>query len=302
MKTILGIVTTLVVIAALTVAWKSFNSAQRARAAREDLSVKRTRLTADLGVVQRQIEGSNRDEAELRRALQQAQPKPEKSAVPPAPSKPAAPSQSGRDLSALMESHPELRAMFKQSFQANLGLRYLPFYRTANLSPDQIQKFETAMTEAEQDRIDLQAIAKTQGLANSDPAIAKLRQQSEEKLKAAQSEALGDAGYQQLLDYKRKEPLIGFVQGAVGLSASTPNPFTAAQAEQMLNTLASASASYQTGTAANVANVDWPKALRELQTVLPPAQFASVKANSKNGEVLLLMNKFYQQNGTTATK
>jgi hypothetical protein len=295
MKTFLGISTAAVVAFALIVAWLGFSSAQKARTALADLSARRAKLDSELGSAQARFAGASHDEMQLQAALQEAQSRAEKQAA--AAKKTAAPSapQGRPDLAALLEARPELRALFKRSFQANLGLRYSLLYHTAGFSPTQIQKFEELMTDAEQDRMDLQATAKAQGLAATDPAIANMRQQMDAKLQTAQKEILGDAGYEDLQQYKRKEPLVSFLNRAADLVAHTSTPLTVAQGEQVLNVLAGASSSYRDGGTASPASVDWPRALQQIQPLLPPAQFDSVKANSRGLEIMALVKQYYQQ-------
>jgi len=255
---------------------------------------------AKILATQERIAASNRDETELRMALDQAQASTDRRASAEAtPKKPVPPVRNRPDLAALLEAKPELRVMFGQSYRAELSVRYLPFFDALKLSPDAVENFKNLMVESEEERLDVQAAAKAQGLTETDPAFAKLQQEQQAKMKAAQLELLGEAGYQQLEEFKRVQPLEQIVGGVANLAGQTSSPLTAPQAERLLNVLARASGAYQAGGVADNSTIDWPRALTEAQSFLSPSQFAALKNDSSMSQGLLqvmtLAKQLYQR-------
>jgi len=289
MKRFIWIVTGIVVSASLIVAGLSFRSTQRSRSAICELTERNKRLADEIAYARRRLATRTHEAETFRSSLQQAQSQKEHLSSTGAPKPPR------QDLADLMEANPALRTLFKQSFRANLGLQFLPWYGRAHLSSEQIEKFEELMTEAEQDRLDLQAIAKAQGLTPKDPSLAKTRQQTDEKLQSAQREILGDAGYQSLQQYNRLQPLLGFTTSFGNLVAYTGTPLSAPQVDQLLDVLGNASNQYQTGGNADLVTIDSKRVVQQAEQFLTPAQFAALQANTNHIELAKLLNQFYEQ-------
>jgi hypothetical protein len=95
---------------------------------------------------------------------------------------------------------------------------------------------------------------------------------------------------------------MGFVTAAASLLANTATPLTVAQGEQLLNVLADASGSYQRGGPVDPATINWPAALEQLKPLLAPAQYDSVKANSRGLQVMGLIKQYYSQRNAAAAK
>jgi len=156
------------------------------------------------------------------------------------------------------------------------------------------------MTEAEQDKLDLNASAKAQGLAAGDPALKKMWQQNDEKLRSAQKEILGETGYQELQRYNRQEPLLSFTTMFALLTSETSTPFTSSQSGKLLNALSTASPSYQNGGNADLTTIDIPSALAQAKQVLSPNQYAALETNFSGLELWKLKEQYYQQKKSAA--
>jgi hypothetical protein len=150
--------------------------------------------------------------------------------------------------------------------------------------------------------MDFQTTAHAQGFTPSDPALETLRAQGTAELKAAQTEVLGADGYQQLLQFRRIEPLEVVVNDLATLVVRSPTPLSTAQAEQLLTTMANASSRYQSGDRADLATVDWPQTLVRAQAFLAPDQFTIFKTNVQLQQVYALARQFYQQQGVAVGK
>jgi len=180
---------------------------------------------------------------------------------------------------------------------------YPRFYRTAGLTPEQIQKFEQLMVASEEEKRDLGATLQAQ---RPGPEVAeKLRRQMNEKLQAAQLELLGADGYRQLQDFQRAKHQDVLVTNVVDAVALTAEAFTEAQREQLLKVLvantrpdvgASAKSQWNSYIVLSSA-VDWPSALAQAQTFLSPAQFVAFKGNAGNSEIWALVREFSAREG-----
>jgi hypothetical protein len=298
MKRIILVTTVALVSVGLIVAALKYRSARHAHDLASTRSDQGKGLDAEIAKTRDYLATRIHKAEEMQVALQQAQHQKVPTAKTLAESK--APAQPRRDMADLMETNPSLRALFRQSFRANLGLQFQPFYDRAHLSPEQIEKFESLMTDAEQDKIDLRAAAKTQGLATNDPSLAKMRQQAYEKLQSAQKEILGDAGYQELQRYDRLQPLLGFTTSFGSLVAQTGNPLTASQCDLLLDVLSNASSQYQSGGRADLTTIDSKHVLQQAELILTPIQFAALQANANMIELTKLRAQFFQQKKAAA--
>lgn len=303
MKALLSSATFVMLAVALVFLWRGHSAAAAARGRLAAVAAQRTKLDADLAALRERAAKARHDEGGLQADLKPVPTqiaKPMGVAVQPATAAAAPPARP--DLAASLEAHPGLRALFRKSFQADLAVRYRPFYDTARLSPEQIRKFEQLMTEAEEVKMDFQTTAKAQGFTAADPALGNLRAQGAAELKSAATEVLGEEGYRQLLQFRRAEPLQLAVNDLAMLVAQSPTPLSAAQAGQLLTTMANASSRYRAGDRADLVSVDWPQALASAQTFLAPAQFSAFKANVQLQQVYAFVRQFYQQQGVAVGK
>jgi len=293
MKRIVWISVTVLVAASLFIAIQLFFTARNARSLATELHNKDNRLTEQIIAARARLAAATRESVPPPPAQART------NTATPHPTATAKPAPR-RDLADLMEANPALRRLFQQSFRANLGLRFRPFYNVAQLSPEEIDKFEALMTEAEQDKLDLPASAKTQGLGANDPALKKMWQQNDEKLQNTQKEILGEAGYQELQRYNRQEPLLYFNTMLAFLASETSTPLTASQCEKLQKVLSDASPTYQNGGKADLSTIDIPLAMVQAKQVLSPNQYAALDADFSGVVLCKLMDQFYQQKAATA--
>jgi hypothetical protein len=292
MKRTIWISAAVLIAASLFIAVRSFRIARDSRTLETELYEKGRSLGEQIATTRVQL-------ATLQNPASSLQAEAQKDKVTPSPAAIRKPTPR-RDLADLMETNPALSALFQQSFRSNLGLRFRPFYSSAQLSPEQISKFEELMTEAEQDKLDLNASAKAQGLAAGDPALKKMWQQNDEKLRSAQKEILGETGYQELQRYNRQEPLLSFTTMFALLTSETSTPFTSSQSGKLLNALSTASPSYQNGGNADLTTIDIPSALAQAKQVLSPNQYAALETNFSGLELWKLKEQYYQQKKSAA--
>ena len=280
-------------VAASLAAWQ-LRAARLDRAAAAELAQARVSLEARIQAAQARLESFRRAESGAPAAFDELPTARNRPKPPALVEKNGTPSP---DAATLMAKDPELRTLFKRSFQAQLALRFRLFYQEAGLSSEQMARFQDLITEEEYERMDVLSAAGALGLAASDPAVATLRQQQREKWQAAQAQLLGEAGYRQLQYFGRLAPLEGFLGDTAALVADTSEPITLAQGWRLVAALAQANAKYQAGGKADIWSIDWPNALAQAQTFLTPAQLAAVEANAKKIRVFALAVRFYQQEG-----
>ena len=199
------------------------------------------------------------------------------------PTEPGAPAAAGpkraggADLAALLAANPGLFALGVRVYRANLGLHFGPLYQALRLSPGEIEKFENMMTTHQEQMLDLNAAAQARGLGDTDPAVVGLRQQEDQQLRAEQIALLGHAGFRQLLQFNRAQPVGDIVTNVATTVALTSTPLSAAQAGQLTQFLADASADYQSGSEANPSTINWDQVLFQAQGVLSRAQYDALE-------------------------
>jgi hypothetical protein len=192
------------------------------------------------------------------------------------------------------EKSPKLQALDLESRKVAIGKSYGPLFQALRLSSDQIAKFEEIMADHEGQLADLDAVAREQGLANTDPAILDLRQKANDDFETAETDVLGASGFQQEREYDRTLPVRTLVSQLAGVVAFT-DPLTAQQADQMTQALASASPPYQSGGAADFTAINWTQADQAVQGVLSRSQFASwQQAEPMGGGPSRWISQFFQ--------
>jgi hypothetical protein len=268
----------------LGVAGFNRHSAREAKASLELLAKRSDFLNSGIRRAEDRIAGATRDSAEMQAALA---------------AQPIAPRNNERTVPALMAADPKLYALGMKAFQAGLHWKFGPLFRTLNLTPDQIDKFESLESQHEEAQIDIMATASAQGMPFSDPIVAALMSQENGQYQAAQQALLGDTGYQQLQQFNRMAPVMGIVDTVAVSVALTPTPLTGAQSDRLAQILANASSQFQSGGPATPATINWPATLGQAQAILSPAQFAALEGVYDGNQIGQIKTQFYNQEETT---
>lgn len=198
-----------------------------------------------------------------------------------------------RDI--VLEKSPELQARYLVEKRRDLGVAYGPFVVETGLPPDQAGRLLDIKLAAAENTMDLNSSTRARGLTESDPAVQAVRRQLDEAMQAAERDLLGEAGYQQLLEFERKMPARDFVSGLAASLVVTGDPISATQASQLTQILAEASETYRNGAQAvgPSPNLDEPMRLRQpgqepidsaqalvlTRAVLSPTQYAVLEAD-----------------------
>lgn len=274
---------------AVALDWFAVRSERRANAALAEIAQKRAALNAAVREDDERIAADDRERLALKAAL---------GTLPPAAASGAVAGKRNpgdRDVAALLEANPALFALGVRAYRANLGPHFASLYRALGLSQAQIDAFESLMTEHEEGLLDLNATAASQGLENSDPAVLAVRQQEDDQLRAAQVALLGDAGYRQLMQMGRVQPVQDIVASVATTVALTSSPLSGAQAAELTDFLANASSSYRRGDPADPATIDWDVVLPQAQGILTAPQFGALKAEALKPQVGKIQAQFNQQ-------
>jgi len=153
-----------------------------------------------------------------------------------------------RDL--VLAKSPELQARYLAVRRTDLASLYGPFFANAKFVPDQIARLQEIMNAAEERALDLKSVLRVNGWNDSDPAVATLRNQSDETLHTAERELLGPDSYQQLSEYERALPARTFVGNLATSSVFAGEPLSSAQVNQLTQILSEGNAVYRSGGSA----------------------------------------------------
>jgi hypothetical protein len=164
-----------------------------------------------------------------------------------------------------------------RGYRSRLVAEYAPFYLKIGLSPEQIDRFETILTDHWQSTEDITAVAEAKGLADHDQSVAKLREQATTSLQQAETELLSEDGYRQLQEYERTLPVRALTASLAERLYYTDAPLNGAQAERLTQILAGASKSYGEGAVADPEQIDWPAVLTQVQGILAPVQRSALE-------------------------
>ena len=216
-----------------------------------------------------------------------------------------------------LRNDPALRSQYLASERLNLEARYGPLLGQLGLSPEQASRFKDLLAVHAQELLEIRLAALPGGTAEPKADAASL-DAAEKRLRAAESDLLGDAGYRQLQQYERLLPVRYEVDTLAGSLALTDAPLGSGQADQLLQIIANASEAYQKGGRADTPmpgngeqltplmlahasiteNIDWNAVLAQARTVLSPVQFELFSNQiGRNQSVVRLYNLIHDYPG-----
>lgn len=216
-----------------------------------------------------------------------------------------------------LRDDPALRSQYLTSERINLEGRYGPLLGQLGLSPEQTAKFKELLVEHAQELLELR-LAALPGAAAGPKTDIPSRDAAEERLRTAQTDLLGDAGYRQLRQYERLLPVRYEVDTLAGSLALTNVPLDSAQAGQLVQIIANASNTYRQGGDADTPmpgngeqltplmlahqaideNIDWNSVLTQARGVLSPDQFELFSNQiGRNQTVVRLYNLIHDYPG-----
>jgi len=182
----------------------------------------------------------------------------------------------------VLAKDPKLQALYLGATRAGIPARYIALWRALDLPNDQVATFTDLMMQATEQTLDIESVAQSQGMEDSDPAITALKQDALDHLNASEIELLGESGFEQLQHYERALPMQEFVNAFAGDQAVAGTPISPGQASQLTKIMAQANPGFQGGAAADapivqsfdeniIAHVPMPEPM-DPNVVLPLAQ------------------------------
>jgi hypothetical protein len=147
-----------------------------------------------------------------------------------------------QQMTALRElmAKPEVQAMLSQQQKAAVENRYGALFKNLNLSPEQTEKLKTLLADRANTRRDIEEAARAQGInpRENPEAFRKLFTDAQNELNASIKATIGDSGFAQLQNYEQTLPQRNVVDNLQQRLSATSLPLTPAQAEQLVQILA----------------------------------------------------------------
>ena len=211
------------------------------------------------------------------------------------------PGASEAALDKLVAGNPELQRLYVQQQTIRLRARYGPFYKSAGLTPAQIEQFEKVMTVYAQASIDVPTVAVAQGLQKNDPAVATLMRQALDQKTQDLRAVLGGASYDELQQFERTRSMRDIATSLASELYYTDSPLTADQADQLTQIVDASRGSHK-----GPVNWDFIVAQAQTKAVLTPPQLA-VLAEKKaqidlGARIYALTQSWRSQTNATETK
>jgi len=144
------------------------------------------------------------------------------------------------DRLAALTSNPEFQRLAGIQLRAQVDRTYGPLFKSLNLSPQQLQQFQSLLAEKQQALGDVLAAARAQGVTpQSDPAALKqMIVQAQNQVDTSIQQTLGDAGFQQYQQYQQTLPERNTVNAVAQQLSYTQTPLTDDQTNQLVALLA----------------------------------------------------------------
>ena len=141
-----------------------------------------------------------------------------------------------RDLMA----KPEVQAMVSFQQKAAIEARYAALFKNLNLPAEQLERLKTLLADRSTTMQDVMAAAREQGInpRENPEAFRKVMADAQNQINAGIKAAIGEQGFAQLSTYEQTLPQRNLVNELQQRLSYTSTPLTAAQAEQMVQILA----------------------------------------------------------------
>ena len=253
------------------IAWQQAGRARATRMESGKIAAQEAAVRSDLKRTEQRLAAAERQRA-ARRAEIDALPG-RTVAIPQPKAPPAAPARRSMNILEIIRNEPDAEAFYLESRRSQLAAKYGPLLRSLGLRAEAAAKFQDIYIKREEAQMDLADVLRTKGTQESGAAVAKLMAAAEAEYEAAQRELMGEAGYRQLQDYERTSSMRGMVSAIAGVAAVEHVPFSAAQADALVRTIAETSLGYRNGGFATISDIDWETVDAQARAILSPEQF-----------------------------
>jgi hypothetical protein len=141
---------------------------------------------------------------------------------------------------ATLSSNPEFQKLMAIQMKGRLAQTFGPLFKSLNLSPDQLNQFQTLLADKQQAMMDTLQAAREQGInPREDPdGFKALMTQAVAQTDQSIQQVLGDAGFQQYQQYQQTLPERNVVNSLQQQLSYTQTPLTDDEASQMVALLA----------------------------------------------------------------
>jgi hypothetical protein len=141
---------------------------------------------------------------------------------------------------AEMANNPEFQKLMAIQAKGRLAATYGALFKSLNLTPDQLDQFQSLLADKQAAMMDVMQSAREQGInPRTDPdGFKTLMNQAVAQSDAAIQQALGDAGYAQYQAYQQTLPERNTVNSLQQQLSYTQTPLTDDEANQMITLLA----------------------------------------------------------------
>lgn len=139
-----------------------------------------------------------------------------------------------------LAGNAEFQRLLAIQMKGRISQTYGPLFKTLNLSPDQLNQFQSLLADKQQAMMDVLQAAREQGInPRADPdGFKTLMNQAVSQVDQNIQQALGDAGYQQYQQYQQSLPERNVVNTLQQQLSYTQAPLTDDQANAMIALLA----------------------------------------------------------------
>src|SRR5687768_7108524 len=146
-------------------------------------------------------------------------------------------------------SKPDVQAMVSLQHKAAIETRYAPLFKNLNLPADQIEKLKALLADRSTTMQDVMVAAREQGLNPRDnpEGFKKVVADAQNQINDGIKSVIGEQGFSQLSNYEQTIPQRNVVNELQQRLSYTSTPLTSAQAEQMVQILASNTPQRQPG-------------------------------------------------------
>lgn len=136
---------------------------------------------------------------------------------------------------------PEVQALLSVQQKAAIDARYAAMFKSMNLSPEQADKVKNLLIDRQTTMQDVMNAAREQGInPRSDPqGFQKLLADAQGDINTSLKAVLGDADFSQMQNYEQTMPQRNVVNQLQQRLSYTDTPLTSAQADQLVQVLAS---------------------------------------------------------------
>ncbi|HXB02968.1 MAG TPA: hypothetical protein VNV15_09155 [Opitutaceae bacterium] len=195
------------------------------------------------------------------------------------------------DFRAIVAKDPELRQLYLKGFVADLYTNWGPLFKQQGLSPDQIDKLNAIQLKLEEEKLDLSALAETEGVSMDDPDISAQAFQDRVEARHEIHSLLGNAGYSAYRTLWKNQSALMQANDLITAESATADPLTAQQTGQLTQILADASTRDKSNFVV-YGTVNWQTAMPRVQAVLTPAQYEALQVMQAQKAAQLKLQQF----------